>query len=565
MSVNYTAHFNTRATKQSEPIPGRTDMVANNAGGYVFKVGPWDQFLRFLILGSEGGTYYVSEKSLIKENATNVIKCIQEDTQKAVDLILDVSLKGRAVKQDATIFALALACAFAPEKQKPIAYKAISSVCRTGTHLFTFVNYIQNLRGWSRGLRNGVAKFYLANPLEKVELQVVKYRNREGFTHRDVLRLAHPATKEFLRNELFKYAVGKTEFSALSPEQILGLSKSFPLIGAYEKAKTLDPKTAKGTKELVSLIKETGLPREGLPTEFLGKEEVWAAMLPDMPMTALVRNLGKISSLGMTKSNLSDATVEIVAKLKNEEAIKKSRIHPMQILVASKMYAQGHGDKGSLSWTPNAKILDALNDAFYLAFGNVEATGKNMMLALDVSGSMSGACAGSSVIDCRTAAAAMAMITARVEQNYDIIGFTNGGKNYFGSTGASHFGYAGVSQLAITPKQRLDDIVKYLSKLGFGGTDCSLPMQYALKNKIKVDTFVVYTDSETWHGNIHPVQALEKYRKEMNPNAKLVVVGMNSNGFTIADPKDSGMLDVVGFDTATPNLISQFTTGFLSS
>lgn len=562
MSVNYTAHFNTRATKQSEPIPGRTDMVANNAGGYVFKVGPWDQFLRFLILGSESGTYYVSEKSLTKENATNVIKCIQEDTQKAVDLILDVSLKGRAVKQDATIFALALACTFAPEKQKPIAYKAISSVCRTGTHLFTFVKYIQGLRGWSRGLRNGVARFYLNNPLEKVELQIVKYRNREGFTHRDVLKLAHPATREFLRNELFKYAVGKLDYSELSSDKILGLNKSFPLIGAYEKAKTLDPKTAKGTKELVSLIKETGLPRECLPTEFLGKEEVWAAMLPDMPMTALVRNLGKISSLGMTKSNLSDATVQIVAKLKNEEAIKKSRIHPMQLLVASKIYAKGRGDKGSLTWTPNARIIDALNDAFYLAFGNVEATGKNMMLALDVSGSMSSPCAGSSIIDCRTAAAAMAMITARVEQNYDIIGFTNGGKNYFGSDGGSRFRYSGVSELAITPKQRLDDIVKYLSKLGFGGTDCSLPMQYALKNKIKVDTFVVYTDSETWHRNIHPVQALKKYRKEMNPNAKLVVVGMNSNGFTIADPKDSGMLDIVGFDTATPNLISQFTTGF---
>ena len=33
---------------------------------------------------------------------------------------------------------------------------------------------------------------------------------------------------------------------------------------------------------------------------------------------------------------------------------------------------------------------------------------------------------------------------------------------------------------------------------------------------------------------------------------------MVSNGFTIADPRDRGMLDVVGFDTATPQLISDF-------
>lgn len=39
---------------------------------------------------------------------------------------------------------------------------------------------------------------------------------------------------------------------------------------------------------------------------------------------------------------------------------------------------------------------------------------------------------------------------------------------------------------------------------------------------------------------------------------KLVVVGMVANGFSIADPNDAGMMDVVGFDTATPMLISDF-------
>jgi 60 kDa SS-A/Ro ribonucleoprotein len=36
---------------------------------------------------------------------------------------------------------------------------------------------------------------------------------------------------------------------------------------------------------------------------------------------------------------------------------------------------------------------------------------------------------------------------------------------------------------------------------------------------------------------------------------------MVSNGFTIADPNDTGMMDVVGFDTATPALISEFVAG----
>ncbi len=102
-----------------------------------------------------------------------------------------------------------------------------------------------------------------------------------------------------------------------------------------------------------------------------------------------------------------------------------------------------------------------------------------------------------------------------------------------------------------------------MSKLQFGGTDCALPMRYALATGREIDTFVIYTDSETWAGDIHPVQALREYRQRTGIAARLVVVGMVSNGFTIADPEDPGMLDVVGFDTATPSVISGFAAGTL--
>ena len=83
-------------------------------------------------------------------------------------------------------------------------------------------------------------------------------------------------------------------------------------------------------------------------------------------------------------------------------------------------------------------------------------------------------------------------------------------------------------------------------------------MLWALEKGIKADAFVVYTDNETWYGDIHPAQALRRYREQTGIPAKLVVVGMVANQFTIADPQDAGMLDVVGFDTAVPNLITQF-------
>jgi 60 kDa SS-A/Ro ribonucleoprotein len=97
----------------------------------------------------------------------------------------------------------------------------------------------------------------------------------------------------------------------------------------------------------------------------------------------------------------------------------------------------------------------------------------------------------------------------------------------------------------------------------FGGTDCALPWIYALQNQRPVDVCVTYTDSETWHGNVHPSQALQQYRQQMGIEARSVVVGMVSNGFSIADPNDAGSLDVVGMDSATPQLISDFAAGLI--
>lgn len=115
--------------------------------------------------------------------------------------------------------------------------------------------------------------------------------------------------------------------------------------------------------------------------------------------------------------------------------------------------------------------------------------------------------------------------------------------------------------LDITPNKRMDDVINYVDGLRFGGTDCALPMLYALDKNLKVDAFVVYTDSETWAGAIHPMEALRKYRRKTGIDAKLIVVGMTSTGFSIADASDPGCLDVVGFDTSTPQVISDFIRG----
>jgi 60 kDa SS-A/Ro ribonucleoprotein len=140
-----------------------------------------------------------------------------------------------------------------------------------------------------------------------------------------------------------------------------------------------------------------------------------------------------------------------------------------------------------------------------------------------------------------TAAGVMAMVTAKTEKNYHIMAFDTS-----------------LRDIGISAKDSLSSVDRKLQTCGGGGTDCSVPMTYALKNKIPVDVFVEYTDNETWYGRIHPFQALREYRDTMGRDAKLVVAGMVSTGFSIADPSDAGMLDVVGFDTNAPKVISDF-------
>lgn len=534
----YSESFSTRKTSQSERIPGRKDQVKNSAGGFVFEVDEWDRLDRFLVLGTEGGTYYIGEKALTKENAKTVLRLIEKDGTRVVDRVVEISKAGRAPSNDSAIFVLAMAMKMGDEVTRKAAHAAVPEVCRIGTHIFQLAEAVKAFGGWGRATKRAFGEWYTEKDPDKLAYQVIKYRQREGWAHRDILRKAHPPIVDKSGDvaRILGWAVGKSEGSPHT------------LIQAFEEAQK-----AKTSKQLVSLISKHSLPREAIPTDFLNDPSVWDALLREgqgMPLGAMVRSLGKMTSVGLLKP-MSDASRYVRDRLGDEDAIKRARLHPLAILFAVRTYASGKGFRGSLAWDPDTKIVNALDGAFYSAFGAVEPTNKRWLLALDVSGSM-GVPIKNSNLSCMEASCAMALVTAAVEEDHHIVGFaTSGERNWYSRD-------AVLKPLDITPRQRLDDAVSRVRDMPFGGTDCALPMIYALKNKIAVDTFVIYTDSETWAGDIHPVQALQKYRREMGVLAKLVVVGMVSNGFTIADPNDAGMLDVVGFDASAPALISDF-------
>lgn len=533
-------HVSTKATPQTQEVLG-ANQVKNSAGGFVFALDKWKRLDRFLVIGSEGGTYYVKEQKLTVDNAKNVLACIAEDGQRAIARIVEISDKGRAPKNDAAIFALALAAAHGDEATRSLALREMPKVCRIGTHLFQFAEVVQSMRGWGRGLRNGIARWYKDKEPDTLAYQLVKYQQRNGWSHRDLLRLCKVGQN---RPEL-RWALGlgmegrdvkrvkkdeiKNQYTQYRLDHYGPAEGPLPaIIQTFEEAKTASE------DRLCELIRAHNLPREGVPTEHLNSRSVWEALLEKMPLGAMVRNLNKMTALGIGMDRVFE-------QLANKEQIRKARLHPMTILVALRTYAQGKGDKGKLTWMPSPQVIDALNQAFYLSFETVTPTNKRWLLGVDVSGSMSGAAIGGMPLDACEAATAMAMVTAYTEPKYHIHAFADTFR-----------------PLNISKGMRLDDALRHTKKQNFGGTDCALPMVYATKNRILVDVFVVYTDNETWAGNIHPFQALRQYRAAMSVPAKLIVVGMTSTGFSIADPNDAGMMDVVGFSTDTPAVMADF-------
>lgn len=552
--MGYSAHVSRKATPQSEKA--RADQVQNSAGGYTFQLDCWKRLDRFLILGNEGGTYYASEKKLTQENAGCIEQCLAQDPARTINRIVEISDSGRAPKNEPAIFALALAASSTGSPSSAItrqlALSQLQKVCRTGTHLFHFAQNARDLRGWSRGLRTAVTRWYVNRSAESLAMQAIKYQQRDGWSHKDLLRLSHASTRDVNKAAALRWVATRDlgERTVESKTQIRRYGalerESLPaLITAFEQVQA-----SQDFEEVVKLVAKHKLPHEAIPNQWKNRPELWSALLPGMGTTALIRNLAKMTSVGLLKPLSTDSKI-VIERLGNVDLLRKDRIHPIQILIAQKVYAQGHGDKGSLTWQPDKRIVDALDDAFYLAFDAIDPTGKNILLACDISGSMGcGNVAGTSITP-REAVGALAMVTARKEKNYHIIGFTAG--TYGGSY------RNGISDIPITAKSRLNDVCNTMARLPMGSTDCALPMLFAAHEKMDVDAFVVLTDNETWAGNTHPHQALRDYRNKMNkPRARLIVNGMTATDFTIADQQDPYQMDVVGFDAAAPAIMANF-------
>uniref|UniRef100_A0A8C4VXT2 Ro60, Y RNA binding protein n=1 Tax=Gopherus evgoodei TaxID=1825980 RepID=A0A8C4VXT2_9SAUR len=489
---------------QMQPLNEK--QVLNSEGGYVWQVTDMNRLHRFLCFGSEGGTYYINEQKLGFENAEVLIRLIEDG--KGCDVVQEIktfSLEGRAAKQEPMLFALAICSQCSDAKTKQAAFKAVSEVCRIPTHLFTFIQFKKDLKEgmkcgmWGRALRKAVADWYNGKNGLAVALAVTKYKQRNGWSHKDLLRLSHlkPASEGLAVVTKYITKGWKEVQEAYKDKEFSSeTEKLLKYLEAVEKVKR-----TKDELEVIHLIEEYKLVREHLQTNHLKSKEVWKALLQEMPITAMLRNLGKMTANSVLEPASPEVAI-VCERLRNEKLLKKARIHPFHVLVALKTYKTGHGNQGKLRWLPDKDILEALDVSFYKTF----------------------------------------KVVVRTEKDSNIVAFSHE-----------------MVPCPVTKDMTLPQVLLKMSEIPMGGTDCSLPMIWAQKTHTAADVFIVFTDNETFAGDIHPAVALKEYREKMGIPSKLIVCGMVSNGFTIADPDDRGMLDICGFDTGALDVIRNFT------
>ncbi|HAX80127.1 MAG TPA: TROVE domain-containing protein [Cyanobacteria bacterium UBA11372] len=521
-------------TPQSQPIPGReAEMIQGRSGGWMFDAGIWKMLRRCLLIGTAKSTYYAGKQELTEDFVAVVREAVAENPTKVAEEILYAS-DGRSINNSAPILALVLlSMGEAPEAKKAF-QEIFPQVVRTGSHFYEWLNYTKSLRGFGKVIREVGKNWLSREDVKGLAYQLLKYQQRQGFSHRDALRLFHvkPTTED--QQLLFNWVIkGWEELPTEIPSEALAQ------IWWYEWLK----RNPDQTHEAISqgrLTHEMAAP--------VGKmdRQAWQLLFNQMPIGAMLRNLGSLTELGVLRADAGANLSRIEAVLNNKEHLRKGRIHPIDVLKALKTYQSGGRlGRSQKTWNPVPRIVDILETAVELSFEVVEPTGKVFMHAVDVSGSMSSLVADMG-LSCCEIATTMALVTAKAEKNYTIKGFATDFRN-----------------LDITAKDSFSSAVRKASNQNFGGTDASVAYDWMIKHKFKADVVCFWTDSESWAGYKHPSQALAEYRKKVNRNVKAVYVTLAPYRISLVDPNAPLSWDLAGFDPSTPRVIQMLATGEL--
>lgn len=348
----------------------------------------------------------------------------------------------------------------------------------------------------------------------------------------DVIKLVHPTPKNSTREALYAYLIGKEHSKAKLPK----------LVKEYEKFK-------KGDSVEVPDVPFMMLSSWPLDTE------IWIEIAKNAPWYTTMANLNTFERHGVFQDK---KMVRLVAeKLRDREAIHRSKVFPFKILTAFKFYNRNH-----------EALSDALQDAIDIAVENLPEIDGRVLLLPDTSGSMQSPVTGfrgsaTTKLSCAEAAGFFAAVMFKKNKESRII----------------PFGSSAVPDFSPNRRDSVATIARQISSIHGGGTNISAPLATVNHARKNYDLVIYLSDNESWvDSNINGKSNLiwtPGYRhkgtetmlewaklQSRNKKAKLVCLDLQPNTSTQAiECKD--ILNIGGFSNVVFDLVYEFYNGNL--
>lgn len=490
--------------------------AVNEAGGRAYKLSPKAALAQYAITGCLNGTFYADAETQL---AKVIELCSEVDAEFIARLAIYARLRGHMKDMPA------LLCAVLAVKDVEMLKAAFPHVIDNAKMLR---NFVQIVRSGAVGRKSlGTAPKRLINEWLAARSDEAIFRDSVGQSPSlaDVVKMIHPKPKTESRAALYGYFIGRDFNAAALP----ALVRQFEAFKAGESLEV--PKVPFQMLTSLSLATKDW-------TE-IARNAAW--QMTRMNLNTFARH-GVFAEPGLP---------ELIAnRLRDEEAIKKARVFPYQLMAAFTNADQ----------RVPAQVRDALQDAMEIAIANVPQFEGKVYVFPDVSGSMHSPVTGhrkgaTSMVRCIDVAALVAAAIVRRNPYAEVIPFSDD-----------------VVECSLNARDTVMTNAEKLASLPSGGTNCSAPLRELNRRKAAGDLVIYVSDSESWvdstlHGRFggSATETMKQWAefKRRIAQARMVCIDIQPYATTQAQTRED-ILNIGGFSDQVFDVIADFAAGRLN-
>jgi 60 kDa SS-A/Ro ribonucleoprotein len=484
--------------------------TVNEAGGNAYVRDPRAALALYAVTGCLNGTFYA-------EATTQLAQTLALCESVTAEFVAQVAIYARQQSHMKDMPALLLA--HLANRDGDVLEKAFGRVVDNGRMLRNFVQIVRSGVTGRKSLGSRPKRLVREWLTSASTDRVLGAAIGGNPSLADIVRMVHPRPGDATREALYGWLIGRPYAPAALPESVR----------AYEVFKS-DPR---GDLPDVPFQYLTSLPLTKPHWKTIALRGSWQATR---------MNLNTFARHGLFSDK---EVVGVVAKrLRDPEALANARVLPYQLMVA---YMNASADMPE-------RIVDALQDAMEIATRSVPKLQGNVVVAVDVSGSMASPVTGyrkgaTTVARCVDVAALIVASLRRSNPAIRVMPFDTE-----------------VREVKLNRRDSVMTQAKTLAGMIGGGTAVSAPIAKLVKEKAKVDLVVIVSDNQSWvdmragRGGTETMRQWQAVRAA-NPGARLVCIDLQPYATSQTVEGKAGVTHIGGFSDAVFEVLAGVARG----